>query len=132
MTREEAIAHGKEQVEVFGGEHAEFIKLAIKALDQEPCEDAISRQSMLDYLKYLHGEMPEEEFIKELPSVTPARKTGHWIDTDVTILNRQGYLVHEVICSECDGISYFRSMGNKYIGANYCPNCGAKMDEDKL
>lgn len=29
MTREEAIAHGKEQLEVFGGAHAEFIKLAI-------------------------------------------------------------------------------------------------------
>ena len=35
MTREEAIAHGKEQLEVFGGEHAEFIKLAIKALEKQ-------------------------------------------------------------------------------------------------
>lgn len=35
MTREEAIAHGKEQIDVFGGEHAEFIKLALKALEQE-------------------------------------------------------------------------------------------------
>lgn len=35
MSREEAIAHGKEQLEVFGGEHAEFIKLAIKALEQQ-------------------------------------------------------------------------------------------------
>ena len=38
MTREEAIAHGKEQLEVFGGEHAEFIKLAIKALEKESAE----------------------------------------------------------------------------------------------
>jgi len=37
--REEAIAYGKEQLEVFGGEHAEFIKLAIEALEKEPCED---------------------------------------------------------------------------------------------
>lgn len=39
MTREErekAIAYGKEQLDVFGGEHAEFIKLAIEALEQEP------------------------------------------------------------------------------------------------
>ena len=35
MTIDEAITHGKEQLEVFGGEHAEFIKLAIKALEQE-------------------------------------------------------------------------------------------------
>ena len=36
MTREEAIEHAKEQLEIFGGEHREFIELAIKALEQEP------------------------------------------------------------------------------------------------
>ena len=39
MTREErekAIAYGKEQLDVFGGEHAEFIKLAIEVLEQKP------------------------------------------------------------------------------------------------
>lgn len=51
MTREEAIAHGKEQLEIFGGEHREFIEMAIKALEQEPCEDAISRQAVLDNIK---------------------------------------------------------------------------------
>lgn len=35
MTIDEAIAHGKEQLEVFGGEHREFIEMAIKALNQE-------------------------------------------------------------------------------------------------
>ena len=41
MTREEAIKHGKEQLEVFGGEHREFIDMAIKALEQEPILDKI-------------------------------------------------------------------------------------------
>lgn len=36
MTREQAIEHGKSQLEVFGGKHGDFIKLAIKALEQEP------------------------------------------------------------------------------------------------
>ena len=36
MTRAEAIEHGKEQLEIFGGEHRKFIELAIKALEQEP------------------------------------------------------------------------------------------------
>ena len=54
----------------------------IKALEQEPCEDAISRRAVLDYMKYLHGEMPEEEFVKALPSVTPARKKEEWISCD--------------------------------------------------
>lgn len=41
MTREEAIKHGKEQLEVFGGDHREFIDMAIKALEQEPILDKI-------------------------------------------------------------------------------------------
>ena len=116
---------------------------------------AIAGDSCLDLDSY----EDTKEFcdtINELPSVTPTkciatvsfnkkdmrelidekmkeivveRKKGKWIDTDVTLLNRQGYIVHEVICSECNGISYFRKMGNKYIGANLCPNCGCKMSE---
>jgi hypothetical protein len=33
MTREEAIGYGKEQLEIFGGKHREFIETAIKNLD---------------------------------------------------------------------------------------------------
>lgn len=36
MTKEEAIKHGKEQLEIYDGEHREFIELAIKALEQIP------------------------------------------------------------------------------------------------
>ena len=32
MTIEEAIEHGKEQLEIFGGEHKEFIKTAIETM----------------------------------------------------------------------------------------------------
>ena len=32
MTREEAIEHGKEQLEIFGGEHKEFIKTSIDTM----------------------------------------------------------------------------------------------------
>lgn len=49
-----------------------------EAIEQKPCEDAISRRkSMLDYQQYLQGRMPNEEnyklwqFIKDLPSVMP-------------------------------------------------------------
>ena len=94
MTREEAIAHGKEQLEVFGGEHAEFIKLAIKALEQEPildkeCEDAVSRQAVLDIVKFEENWMSDAKSnnadtdiafsgirtqVAKLSPVTPARK----------------------------------------------------------
>ena len=33
MTRDDAIAHGKEQLEIFGGQHQEFIRMAIRSLE---------------------------------------------------------------------------------------------------
>ena len=35
MTIEEGIIHGKEQLKIFSGEHAEFIKMAIHALEMQ-------------------------------------------------------------------------------------------------
>lgn len=85
-----------------------------EALEQEPCEDAISRQSMLDYIKYLHGEMPEEEFVKALPSVTPTHKKGKWVDKEK---------ISFPICSKCGLTSI-----EKY---SFCPNCGAEMEGEE-
>lgn len=61
------------------GEQKDALDMAIKALEQQPCEDAISRKAMLDYQQYLHGKMSNEEnhklweFIKNSPSVTPVQ-----------------------------------------------------------
>ena len=33
MTIEEAIEYGKDQLEIFGGKHAKFIKMALHALE---------------------------------------------------------------------------------------------------
>ena len=35
MTIEDGITHGKEQLKIFSGEHAEFIKIAIHALEMQ-------------------------------------------------------------------------------------------------
>ncbi len=84
MTREEAIKHGREQLEIFGGEHKEFIELAIKALEQEPCEDVISRQAALRQAINAHKMAQEngfdfkdicEEYLNVLPPVTPQVKS---------------------------------------------------------
>ena len=66
--------------------------------------------------------------LETLPPVTPTHKKGKWIDTTEISTNKRGQIVHEVICSECNGISYFRAMGDKYIGANFCPNCGSRNE----
>ena len=54
------------------------LDMAIKALEQEPCEDAISRQTVLDILKHAKENgivritVPYlERTIESLPSITP-------------------------------------------------------------
>lgn len=72
--------------------------------------------------------MTREELRNYVAEQEPRK--GRWIKTKEISINRRGQIVHEVICSECSGIAYFRSMGNKYIGANLCPNCGADMRDN--
>lgn len=71
----------------------------IKALEQEPCEDSISRQAVLDIVNNPLN-IRLDEIIKKLPSVSLQEpKTGHWIpvserlpeeETDVLICNENG------------------------------------------
>ena len=105
--------------------------MAIKYLQKETCEDAISRAEAMNALDalYLDGESAQGftadanedcligkykaiEILDELPPVTPEQKIGHWIP-------RNSFLVRYK-CSECE----FES--EEY---NYCTNCGAKMEE---
>ena len=100
----------------------------LKALEKEPCEDAISRREAIKKFTYSYkgDRIPDydcdnfptqisfkdvKRWIRELPSVEPERKTGKWIE------NKWG----EETCSECGYI-------HKAEGTNYCPNCGAKME----
>lgn len=49
MTIEEGITHGKEQLEIFSGEHAEFIKMAIHALEMQKKLAEYSGMDICDY-----------------------------------------------------------------------------------
>lgn len=95
------------------------MEMAIKALEQEPCEDAVSRQAVIELCEsWWLGHTKEDDFateIRALPSVNP-QKTGHWIDTG-----------SGQECSECREIQY------GYDSFRYfCPNCGAKMIESEV
>lgn len=91
MTNEEAIAYAKRAVNLgLNDETQAFCDMAIKALEQQPCEDCISRQAVEEMIK---AEMPERgmweiegdkeketvcevcvdlmQKLSELPSVTP-------------------------------------------------------------
>lgn len=105
---------------------ASGIKFALatieKATEQEPCEDCISRQAVIDAMFGLcdDGENPHidaiADTIERIPSVTPQPKTGRWIEH----FNESGKWYE---CDQCH-----TDWGGS---VNYCPNCGARMAESE-
>ena len=117
--------------------------IAIKALEQEPCEDAISRQAVLDAMYALcdtGGTLKENPWrenphidaitdaLDNLPSVTPQPKTGRWewiqYDYNPNLGNWH--------CSKCRCV-VVECVGKEEKGGiplyKYCPNCGVRMVE---
>ena len=95
---------------------------------QEPCDDAISRQAVIDFIDR------ELDFIKakinDLPSVT--QKSGKWIK----IQSGDKDFPESIVCSKCgsenshlDFNENAEPIGKVFVTSNYCPNCGAKMVE---
>ena len=106
----------------------EWVELLAK---QQPCEDCISRQALIEKATSWDKHFADSERcvsltdIQNAPSVTPQPKIGRWIKKD-------GFDGDEYYdCSEC-GESFCLIDGtptdNLY---NYCPNCGAKLTELK-
>ena len=95
-------------------------KMAIKALEQEPCEDCVRRQAAIDALTKTSGIRGDAlKALYDLPSVTPQPKTGHWIYDRTR--DWDGECKYE--CSEC-------GMGSD-VDYAYCMRCGAKMQESE-
>ena len=102
------------------GEHYAYHRVlqmyADAKAEQQPCEDAISRQAVYEILEgnwntdFLHAE------VEKMPSVQPKRKMGVWI-TEICN-NKEHYS-----CSNCLHIVDYEPC------YHYCPNCGAKMVE---
>ena len=122
MAREEAIKGLKVLAKDFNGykPNEEMFDMAIKALEQEPCEDAVDRkavdQNIYDYaesngLSYANL----KNAILDVPSVTPTRKKGKWIT--------KPHVYGVTYCSECD-------FELKIDNTNFCPNCGTEMEEE--
>ena len=112
------------------------IKKLPSAAITEPSDDCISRKAVLHEIPVLWNSGGDkdycmeslQDFVAELPPITQQPKMGRWINTKEISISVKGQILHEVVCSECSGISFFRAIGKKYIGANLCPNCGAKME----
>jgi len=86
----------------------------------EPCEDAISRQAVLDVIEREHFKWNVRSEIEKLPLVNPQPKTGHWIEE----IDDYG----EVTCWHCDKC-YEESGFTTDCKWDFCPNCGAEMVE---
>ena len=140
MTREELKVHCEKQIENCemwarckgekpSGKVYEEHKLILELLEQEPCEDCISRQAVIEGLRTCYDTETKEYSdgsqwinyedavaeMENLPSVTPQPKIGRWIFDE--ILDKHYY------CSEC------KSIGVNYW--DYCPYCGAKMEVEE-
>ena len=151
---EKATAHRvyKELLEYFGDDSIleddkefkkwlERIKWYVKKADElyrkyecqkEPCEDAISREKLKKWLDMnfsFGGALRKIELFdrldKELPSVTPTRKKGKWINKSHTSDCGIKFVASECTCCgkktffDCDQLVY-----------NYCPNCGSFMENE--
>lgn len=79
-------------------------------------DDPISREDAINAIYHHFPGMTMREctmVLHEVPSAEPERKKGKWTVTSLFIK-----------CSEC-GEAFM------LIPQNYCPNCGAKMVEEK-
>ena len=158
MTREEAINQlqdAKDGYKEFLTDEA--LDMAIKALEQESCEDCISRQALKrklqehhDFFIHAYGGFSnmsrnDKSRVDEInnciamvvnePSVTPKEKTGHWIvDWSATSrLTRDRSLTYEyrVHCDRCGYRWDYTTDKKGSLVSNYCPNCGARMIESE-
>lgn len=122
------------------------IKMAIEALEQQPCEDCISRKAVNDFIRSLskwYVKSEDGKFINygllyddvmfgidQLPSTTPKEKTGKWIDEADREYAHFGQHIYK--CSECGKRAEYFVGGTGVwwdrIKPNFCPNCGAKME----
>lgn len=134
MTRKEALEYLKSEFEDAKCEDSEYYQewadalyMAIKALEQEPCEDAVSRTEVLNLVRFNAFHVKSQiKAIENMPPVTPQEpKIGHWLYIDE----------RKAKCSQC---GYIQITGgadktghcNIHYGVyKYCTNCGAKMED---
>lgn len=108
---------------------------------EEPCGDCVNRQAVLELVADYDLSMGQVvKGIHALPPVTPQPqpKTGHWIVDGSVDCYLDRVRCH---CSECGKKKEFPadydhikqelsiSYKNPEFIDNYCPNCGAKMQE---
>lgn len=105
-------------------EYQEAKAMAIKALEQESCDDTVSRRAVHRQInKWVASGESEKNLLSlhnrvdTLPLVTPQSKTGHWIPTVVRGQN-------SFCCSNCFSECCYEPTA-------FCPDCGWEMVESE-
>ena len=125
--------------------HGEKVDVPTKFVEQEPCDDVISRQAVLSKKIYTEtengwsGYTVDADYIENLPSVTQKldnkyrkqakrwknkwlksqKKTGHWLEKDDNLYE----------CSECGQYIYSETEHDLLEFHAFCGRCGARMVE---
>lgn len=124
MTNEEAIGFGKMWLDLNADAKDsltyKFFERALEGLKAEPCEDAVSREAVLEAIKNNYR-MAAIDAIEKLPPVTSKLKTGVWIK-----LQKNGDGTSRYMCSKCgDTMQLSR---HTFATFRSCPKCYAKME----
>lgn len=122
MTREEVKEEAIAQLERISrnlastGETVDYTDVAIEALEQEPCEDAIYRQAAIRLAEQgqVQGFAWQLRKLIALPSVRPTSKKGKWIENDKGV----------IVCSCCN--TWFPRERKEFMLS--CPYCSAEME----
>lgn len=106
----------------------ECLNTVLEALSVEPCEDAVSKQAVIEVLirngVHFCDMIRITSELNELPPVVPYQKTLH---------EKTGYWTKDSHCSCCGKMAAFhigRCAGDtctEIYHSDYCPKCGARM-----
>ena len=108
---------------------AEWLKQLKRLKEQEPCEDAVSRVDLIDKLETVDKRYGSDfywevrKIVDNLPSVTPVQKKGKWLNKNVNCHHFYGK------CSKCGKEFCVDTWYTQNM--KYCPNCGARMENNQ-
>lgn len=105
---------------------AAWLKDYKRLLEREHCDDAISLETVIEWLMAKDIILSSQEEIvrkelKQLPSVKQEQKTGYWTERK---MQENGFFLPT--CSECGEVE--PATRHTFV-FRYCPNCGARMVE---
>ena len=129
-----------EYVTITNKKDYDALRMARKALEQQSCGDAISRQAALnmqyridDSATLSTRDVINIDDIEALPPVTAEQKIAYWVEENIDKWSRK------IFCSGCgcpppfeyvsDGDVYSANGYGVVNKTKFCPNCGAKMVE---